>query len=259
MKKLKLAALLAAVIVGLGLYQFLQELKKPQEAPHTTVVIASVDIPENTRITPEMVALKSISNDSLLDHYLTDTESVVGMVVTSDVYAGEQIIRDRLVRVGEAEFANQTLAYAVKPDMRAITIFVDQDTGLVNFLKPGNRVDILANYSHTEKPENEEETDVSEDGTEETQPVKEVVVPTTQLLAQNINILAVGSVMNKNGAAEYTTVTLEVTIEDAMNINAVAWWGDIRLLLRSPLDDTIIEIAPVTQNTIYPEKTEEVE
>ena len=61
MKKLKLIALLAAVVVGVGLYQFLQEIKKPQETPHTTVVVAAVDIPENTQITEEMVTLKSIS------------------------------------------------------------------------------------------------------------------------------------------------------------------------------------------------------
>ena len=70
MKKLKLAALLAAVIVGLGLYRFLQELKTPQEVPHTTVVVAAVDIPENTQITEEMVTLRSISNDSLLTNYI---------------------------------------------------------------------------------------------------------------------------------------------------------------------------------------------
>ena len=259
MNKLKIVALLAAIVVGLGIFWLLSDTQEPQEAPHTTVVVAAVNIPENTQITAEMLTTKSISDDSLLANYIADPQAVIGKVVTSDVYAGEQIVKDRLVAPGEDNTNKQTLAYALTPGMRALTIFVDQDTGLVNFLKPGNRVDILANYSHTEKSEEGEETDVPEDGTEETQPAKEVVIPTTQLLAQNINILAVGSVMNKNGAAEYSTVTLEVTIEDAMNINAVAWWGDIRLLLRSPLDDTIIEIAPVTQDTIYPEKTEEVE
>ena len=65
MKKLKLVALLAAVLVGLGVYRFLQELQKLQEVPHTTVVVAAVDIPENTQITAEMVTLRSISDDSL--------------------------------------------------------------------------------------------------------------------------------------------------------------------------------------------------
>ena len=243
MKKLKLAALLAAVIVGIGLYQFLQEIKKPQEAPHTTVVVAAVDIPENTQITKEMVTLKSISNDSLLEQYMLDMDSVVGMVMTSDVYAGEQIIRNRLVGVGEEDSATKMLAYAINPDMRAISIFVDQDTGLVNFLKPGNRVDVLANYSR-----------------EETRPVLNqenqlewIQVPTSQLLAQNVSILAVGTAMDKTGAEEYTTVTLEVTLQEAMNINAVSWWGELHLLLRSPLDEKTIEAEIVDQKTVYAE------
>lgn len=243
MKKLKLAALFAAVIVGLGLYQFLQEIKKPQQTSHTTVVVAAVDIPENTQITSEMVALKSVSDDSLLAHYILDTESVIGMVVTGDIYAGEQIIRERLVRVGEADSDRKTLAYTLKPDMRAMTIFVDRDTGLVNLLKPGNRVDILANYSR-----------------EETRPVLNqedqlewVQIPTSQLLAQNILILAVDAAMGKNGTEEYTTVTLEVAPQEAMNISAVSWWGELRLLLRSPLDDKIVQAEAVDPQTVYAE------
>ena len=150
MKKLKLAALLAAVIVGLGLYRFLQELKTPQEVPHTTVVVAAVDIPENTQITEEMVTLRSISNDSLLTNYILEMESVIGMVMTSDVYAGEQIVRDRLIRLGESDSDQRSLAYTVEPGMRAVTIFIDKDSGLENFLKPGNRVDVLASYAREE-------------------------------------------------------------------------------------------------------------
>lgn len=243
MKKLKLAALFAAVLVGLGLYRFLQELQKPQEAPHTTVVVAAVDIPENTQITAEMVTLRSISDDSLLENYILDAESVIGMVLTSDVYAGEQITRARLVRVGENDSAKNTLAYALTPGMRAITIFVDQDSGLANFLKPGNRVDVLANYSHEDtRPALDDETRL-----------ERVQIPTTQLLAQNVSILAVGTVMDKAGAAEYTSVTLEATPADAMNINAVAWWGDLRLLLRSPLDNESLAVGTVDQQTVYAE------
>ncbi len=243
MKKLKLAALFAAVIFALGLYQFLQEIKKPQQAPHTMVVAAAVDIPENTQITREMVTLRSVSNDSLLDNYILDTESVVGMVMTSDVYAGEQIIRDRLVSVGEASSHRNALAYAVKPGMRAMTIPVGQDTGLENFLKPGNRVDIVANYNH-----------------EETRPVLNnesqlewIQIPTSQLLVQNVLILAVGTTMDKLGAEAYTTVTLEVTPEDALNISAVHWWANIHLLLRSPLDEDILQMGLVDPKTIYAE------
>ncbi len=241
MKRLKLIALLSAVVVGLTLYQFLQEMKEPRQTPHTTVVVAAVDIPENTQITAEMVTLQSISDDSLLPHYMLDTESVIGKIVTGNIYAGEQIIRERLVGIGETDADRKTLAYALEPGMRAMTIFVDQDTGLANFLKPGNRVDIVGNYSH-----------------EETRPVLNdesklewVQVPTSQLLVQNVSILAVGTVTDKMGSAEYTTVTLQGTPQDAMDLSAVSWWGDLQLLLRSPLDDEIVEMELVDQKTVY--------
>ena len=85
-----------------------------------------------------------------LENYIVDTESAIGMVMTGDVYAGEQIIRDRLVRIGETDTQRNTLAYAITPGMRAVTIFVDQDTGLANFLKPGNWVNVLASYTREE-------------------------------------------------------------------------------------------------------------
>ena len=243
MKKLKLIALLAAVLVGLGLYRFLQELQKPQEVPHTSVVVAAVDIPENTQITEEMLTLRSISDDSLLADYITDPESVIGMVLTGDLFAGEPVTRARLVRLGETASDRNTLAYMVQPGMRAMTIFVDQETGLVNFLKPGNRVDIVANYSH-------EDTRIV---LNEESKLEYVQIPTTHLLAQNITILAVGSVMDKAGTEEYTSVTLEVTLEDALNLDAAGWWGGLRLLLRSPLDDEIIEVGLVDEKTVYAE------
>ena len=247
MKRLKLIALLSAVVVGLALYQFLQEMKEPRQTPHTTVVVAAVDIPENTQITAEMVTLQSISDDSLLPHYMLDTESVIGKIVTGNIYAGEQIIRERLVGIGETDSERKTLAYTVEPGMRAVTIFVNRDTGLENFLKPGNRVDIITNYAH-------EETRLV---LNEESKLEWVQVPTSQLLAQNITILAVGTVMDKTGSTEYTTVTLQVTPQDALNISAVSWWGNLRLLLRSPLDNEIIEMELVDQKTVYAEGGEE--
>ena len=50
---------------------------------------------------------------------------------------------------------------------------------------------------------------------------------------------------------EYTTVTLEVTPQDALYIDAVDVWGTLRLLLRSPLDDETVPLGLVDPKTIY--------
>lgn len=229
MKKVKITALIAALIVGIGIYFFLKEIGKPQETPRTEVVVAAVDIPENTLITAEMLELRPVATEALLENHLLDVKSAVGMISSGDIYAGEQIISDRLVRTGEAGADSNTLAYLVDNGMRAITLSVNSVTGLENMLKPGNRVDLILTYS-------EEMT--SEDG-------QKTKLFASRFLMQNKKILAVSSSLGKEGAKEYTTVTLETTPEDTLSISFAECVGVIRLVLRSPIDNTVVDIGEV--------------
>jgi len=280
MKKIKLIALLAALVVGLGVYKVLQVITKPVETPRTAVVVAAVDIPENTKITADMVTMKDVATEALLPSHLRRIDDAVGMVMSSDVYAGEQIVSNRLVTVGMETAANDTLAYKVDEGMRAITISVGSTTGLVNMIKPGNRVDVLMNYTYKEVPEEEEEPEetaapaltpvYSEEGeilyyaspdepaTEAEEPEEETVNATRYLL-QNVPVLAVGSVMNKNGAEEYSTVTLQVTPEDAAKLSFAEWTSSLRLVMRSSLDNEIVEEEEITLDILrgIEEETEE--
>lgn len=223
MKKIQLIALLAALIAGLGLYQFLRELGKPQETPRTAVVVAAVDIPENTAITPEMIMLQPIANEALLENHIRSPESVVGMVLSSDVYAGEQIVTNRLVQVGEAG-ESSTLAYVVQPGMRAVTIAVNATTGLSGMIRPGNRVDLISNYAYDE----------TIPGTTDTR-----TVLASRTLLQNVEVLAVGSALGRDVSPEYATVTLMTTPEDAVKLSFAEFAGAVRVVLRSSVDGDI--------------------
>ena len=79
-----------------------------------------------------------------------------------------------------------------------------------------------------------------------------------QMLEQNLKILAVGATMNKAGAEEYTSVTLQVTPQEALEISAVpSWGGSLRLLLRSPLDDEIVELELLDPAAVYSKGAED--
>lgn len=113
-------ALAAALVAALALYQLLKEISKPQETPRTDVVVAAVDIPENTEITADMVMLSPVATEALLPNVMKDPESVIGMVLSSDVYAGEQIVSERLVRMGETESRSNTLSNIMQAQSAAI-------------------------------------------------------------------------------------------------------------------------------------------
>lgn len=221
MKKIKLIALFAALIAGFGIYQLLREISKPQETPRTTVVVASVDIRENTLITADMVELRPVATEALLPNYVRDLDSVVGMVLSSNVYAGEQIVTNRLVRMGENDSQSNTLAYVVEPGMRAISISVNQVSGVSHLIKPGNMVDLIVNYAYEEETEGAQQTKT---------------VTASRMMIQNKRVLAVGSTLSKEGEPEYITLTLEVTPQEAVEISYAEYTSSIRVLLRSSLD-----------------------
>ena len=251
MKKIRMIALLAAVVLGFCVYKYMGVLNQPKEDPRTNVVVAVVDIPENTTVTAEMVTVKAVLSESVLPNACTDVNSVVGMVMNSDMFAGEQVVSSRLVRLGASDATSDSLAYVVGPGMRAITINVSINSGLANMLRPGNWVDVVAFYSIPEEEEEVEE-DAADADEEETEPTEPEEIQMTTMLLQNVQILAVDTNLHK-GAADvdgYATVTLHVTPQQAMDIAFTENYWSLRLILRSSIDEEIVEVADVNLDVL---------
>ena len=60
--------------------------------------------------------------------------------ITTEVLDGEILFKSRFVEHG----SGSTLAALVSPNMRAVTVRVDDVIGVAGFLLPGNYVDVLA-------------------------------------------------------------------------------------------------------------------
>ncbi len=232
MKKLKLIALIAAVITGLLLYLFLNSLSHSSGGPQAEVLKAAVNIPTNTKVTAEMVTLTKLPEAAVHSDALRDPKLAVGKAAQSDILAGEQILSAKLVAPGES--SNNSLAYAIKPGMRAITVAVDERTGLAGMLKPQDHVDIISEFESA------------------------AAVFYTTPIVENITILAVDSVTSKTGkalgkdgsAAPYTTLTLQVTPQEAMKLSMTEAKGHLRALLRSPLDSAPTNLPSITLDSI---------
>lgn len=252
MKKMKVIALVAALILALCVYAYLGELNEPHEEPRTNVVVCLVDIPENTTITADMVEVRSVLAESVLPNAVTDINAVVGMVMNSDMFAGEQILASRLVRMGDADTTSDSLSYIVEPGMRAVTIAVTQTSGLANLLRPGNMVDVIMYYELPEETEPTEAPAEGEEPEEEVEETEPVMIPHAGYLMQNIKILAVDQTLRR-GAADvdgYVTVTLMVTPEQALDVSFMEQFYAVRLVLRSNLDEEEVIIEDVLLDTI---------
>ncbi len=236
MKKVKLIAVLAAAVAGLSLFLFLQEATKPVETPLNTVVVAAVDIRENAIITGEMLKYVKVPPESILSGAASSTEDVIGKVANSMILAGEQIRVGRLVDLVSTDNVN-SLAYTVPEGMRAVTVAVTPTSGVAGMLLPGNRADVILLY----------EVEIQTAGQIEKK-------MTARILMQNINILAIDQILDKNGSGEngamYTNVTLEVTPKQAVELSLAQNVGQLSFALRSPIDEKLVDAGVISTDIL---------
>ena len=253
MKKMKLIACIAAILMGIGIYQFLKEAGKPAEVPRTNVVTAAVNIPENTEITADMLTIQAVPLESVFPRVALDIDSVVGLATKCDILQGEQIVAEKCIRLGEIQEDLNSLAYLIKPGMRAITVSVNNLTSNEYMLKPGNRVDIITTYTRKATDAEIKEADLKIPQAAEGEAEAEIPkISETAVLLQKVEILMTGNVMSKKAAGtEYASVTFQVSPEDALLIQHEVMMGrTLRLLPRSPLDEEPLEDIVLTEGDI---------
>ncbi len=220
LKKVKLLALIAALLTASLLFVFLNSLSNHNEIEKIGVLVAAKDIPTDTPITKDMIKLSQVPKEAILTKAISDTSLVLGKVAKAEITAGEQILSSKLIMAGDAKGTN--LSYILKPGMRAITIAVDGVSGVGYMIKPGNHVDIIAQY-------NQQETAF------------------TKLIVQDVTVLAVDSMLtSKESLGEkdnpYSTITLQVTPEQVMELSFYEYTGRLCATLRSPLDNKMANL-----------------
>ena len=257
MKKIRIFAIVAALLTAVAVYLFLLNINKPNEVKMASVIIASEDIGANTIITSDMVTTAEYPAEAVLAGTARNIGDVVGKTCDGDIIEGEALLTSKLVEPGEDY---DTLAYAIEEGQRAFTLAVDDVSGIAGLLRPQDYVDVLLTisidsvvYPEEDAASQEDANTVDGTGTAEdtntdvtTEPAGVTVNQTYSVqLLQNIKVLAVGEIINKSeldGGAGYSTVTLSVTPEQAVQLNLAVNTGRIRLILRSPLDSETTEI-----------------
>ena len=249
MKKVILFSLVAAICAGVMLYLYLGKLEqqKQVEIVYETVVVAAQDIPAYTSITPEMLTTKQVAQGSshpLAARAITDA---VGFVTEGAILAGEEVIPAKLKQPGQVESG---LSYVVPKGMRAMTIAVDEISGIAGFLQRGDYVDIYA-YLTTSYLTPEQKAAAA--ATEQTTAAGQA---TTVLAAQNVNIVAVGTSLAKDPAAGegsgvgYSSVTVLVTPDQAMRIIQSARSGVVMMVIRANGDHESITQQPIVSDSL---------
>lgn len=177
----------------------------------STVVLAAMEIPYGTQIEGRHVKVITVPSGTPLGNHFSSIAEIEGLIAAQRALDGEVLLKERFTKAG----AGSTLAALIKPDMRAVTVRVDDVVGVAGFLLPGNHVDIVA---------------ARKNGTDRA---------TTETVLMNINVLAVDQTtsQDKNEPVVVRAVTLEMTPREAEILMKAREEGRIQLTLRNPADE----------------------
>ncbi|MDX9870870.1 MAG: Flp pilus assembly protein CpaB [Clostridia bacterium] len=226
-KLIFLISLILGLVTAYLIYDFLNKTEQSAvNIQYGEVVVAAVDILEKTQINNDMIQVNKLPVEYIHPQAIRNKNEIAGRITTSAIAAGEQLLNQKLAAPGETAYG---LAYAIPQGKRALTIAVDTISGIAGLIKPGDEVDVVAVI------------DLPDPGSSRD-------LPFSLIALQDIRVLAVGSQMkdtHKSSAPlEYSNITLAVTAEEARPLTLAAERGSIRLMLRSPVDDSKVNTVP---------------
>lgn len=226
-KYIAVFSIIFGLLTAYLIYDYLIKLEKSVDnTRYGEVVVAAVDVTNKTQVTDEMLQVIKMPIDYIHPLAVRSKNAAVGKITNTSLSQGEQILQKKLVASGEVKYG---LSYAVPVGRRAVTVAVDDVSGISGLIRPGDKVDVAAVINLPDQSGQKE-------------------VPNGLVVLQDIQVLAVGKTLEDKTDGkkplEYKEITLAVTVEESRPLILASQKGNIRLMLRSPVDKSIFDTVP---------------
>src|SRR5436190_3771035 len=208
-------AWLTALLLSWWVYK---KTTAPQARDVISVAAAAHDLAIGKRIQADDLKMVTLDRKDLPRGVFVKASDVVDRAVAVPIFAGEIVLNGKLAAKGSGE----GLTALIEPGMRAVSVQVNEISGVSGFIQPGTRVDVLF-------------TRVFSNGD----------AATTTIL-QNAKVIAYGRQLDPaarvdpRDTSRPTVATLLVTQEQAQKLVLAEQRGRIQLALRNGRD---VEIA----------------
>ncbi len=204
-------ALALAAAASISLFNYLKGQEKMVKGAVATenVVVASVEIPVGTTINTTHLKTVAWPSANMPQGAFTASEQVVGRQAIDRLMPGDPVTEGKLI---PREGAGGIMTYKIPEGHRAMTVAVDQVSGVAGFITPGSMVDVVLTTTLPGAPQ-----------------------PASKIVLQNVPVLAIAQAVEqqKDGQAVVVpTVTMDVTPEDAEKLAIASSQGRLQLVLR---------------------------
>lgn len=233
------------MFAGAGAEQAQAAAATPAVPVGPKVLVARKDLPVGQIIDAESLTFQPWPKEMVGAAYYTegapdaDMSKLLGTVVRYPITAGQPLTRGAVVGPNDRGF----LAAALGPGMRAVTVPVNQTSGVAGFVFPGDRVDLMLTQ------------EVAGGGEGPALKVTETVVRNIRVLATDQRTDSKGE-DGKTLVKTFSNVTFEATPRIAEKIAVAQSVGSLSLALRSIADNSAeLERAIASGDVKVPEGT----
>lgn len=222
-RKYWLIAIICGLLAAFLFYRYIEELKaSSQPANLVEVLIAGEAIKKDSIITAKQVKLVEIPDQYASNNCLHKKDEAIGKIAVTDMAAGEVIMPHKLLSAGRKE----KLSYSVPISRRAVAIPIDAVSGVAGSVKPGDHVDIIGTL------------DIAAPGSDK-------AIAYSIFTLQDIPVLMVGDDADGQKSSAKSTVVLSVASEEVQRLVLMSERGKLRLVLRSPVDQSRVTLPPL--------------
>jgi pilus assembly protein CpaB len=211
-----LVATVLAIAAGGGIYLYLKGMPVAEAtAPETVpVVVATDDMTFGTTLKSEHLKVVPFPKEAVPPGSYSSVDSVLAQTTKVFLGQGEPVLKSKLSAIGGG------LSVRVSPAMRAMSLNVNDVTGVSGFVLPGDRVDVIVTVDN----------------------VAGSNVAVSKTILQDAEVLAAGvKTENKNNQhITVQTVTILVEPDGAEKLALGVAQGKVHLALRNPVDHAVV-------------------
>lgn len=213
-----LAGAMAAWLSQRQIQSRLAELEDDARAPTIAVIVAAQDLPGGTVLDGEVLAVRELPVEWVSPHALLPEHAadIASSRLTHAISRGEPLLRAHIGAMPQPGFSAR-----LKDGRRAVTIPVDELSSVSGLLQPGDLIDLYVSFDHQGSP---------------------VTLP----LLQGMRVLATGrqvdaqlSDLPQPADRNFSTLTLDASLDDAVKLVAARREGMITAMLRRPGDRSV--------------------
>lgn len=206
-------ALVVAAAATYGVYRYVETARASNQIVTLPVVVAARDIAEGEKIDRLALTVAQWPAPTVPAGVYSAVDSVAGRVARIMVFKGEAIVPGRLAPDG----TGPGLEVKIPPGKRAMSVRINDVSGVAGMIQPNSRVDILLTLN----------------------PGDGNTARTAKVFMENMKVLAIGTQAQRGDDGrpiQSPVATLEVTPEEAERLAVATSQGQIQLVLRGYAD-----------------------